>query len=57
MKIDLRMYIRTWLAATMVHPYDQVNANKHDSDMPYVQDARILAFIEQTEHLLTEIGR
>ena len=57
MKIDLRMYIRTWLAATLVHPYVQVNANKHDSDMPYVQDARILAFIEQTEHLLTQIGR
>ncbi len=57
MKIDLRMYIRTWLAATLTHPYVQVNANKHDSDMPYVQDARILAFIEQTEHLLTQFGR
>ena len=51
------MYIRTWLAATLTHPYVQVNANKHDSDMPYVQDARILAFIEQTEHLLTQFGR
>ena len=57
MKIDFRMYIRTWLAATLVHPYVHVNANKHDSDMPYAYDARILAFIEQTEHLIMQFGR
>ena len=56
MKIDFRMYIRTWLAATLVHPYVQVNANKHDSDMPHVQDARNLAFIEQTKQPGTQIG-
>ena len=40
-----------------MHPYVQVKANKHDNDMPYVQDARNLAFIEQIEHLLTRLGR
>ena len=55
-KIDLRMYIMTWPAATPMHLYVQVNANKHDSDLPYVQDGRNLAFNEQTKQPGTPIG-
>ena len=43
------MYISTWPSATLMHPYVQVNANKHDSHMPRVPDARNLAFTEQTK--------
>ena len=50
------MYIRTWPSATLMHPYVQVNANKHDSHMPRVPDARNLAFIEQTKQPGTQIG-
>ena len=39
MRLDLRMYIRTWPAATPMHLYSQVNANTYDSDLPYAQDA------------------
>ena len=46
----------TWPAATPMHPYVQVNANKHDSDLPYVQDERNLAFNEQTKQPGTPIG-
>jgi hypothetical protein len=41
------MYIGTWPAATQTHPYVQANANKHNSDLPHVQDERNLAFNEQ----------
>ena len=44
------MHIRTWPAATPMHLYVQVNANKYDSDLPYAQDERNLAFNEQTTH-------
>ena len=55
-RIDLRMYIRTWPAATPKHLYVQVNANKYDSDLPYAQDERNLAFNEQTTQPGTPIG-
>ena len=55
-RIDLRMYIRTWPAATPKHPYVQVNANKYDSDLPHAQDERNLAFNEQTTQPGTPIG-
>ena len=48
-RIDLRMHIRTWQAASPKHLYVQVNANKYDSDLPYAQDERNLAFNEQTD--------
>ena len=54
--IDLRMYIRTWPAATSKHLYVQVNANKYDSGLPHAQDERNLAFNEQTTQPGTPIG-
>jgi hypothetical protein len=45
-RIDLHMYIMTWPAATPMHLYVQVNANKHDSDLPHAQNAFFLAGIE-----------
>ena len=56
MKIDLRMYIMTWPAATPMHLYVQVNANKYDSDLPHAPDERNLAFNEQTTQPGTPIG-
>ena len=56
-RIDLRMYIRTWPSATLMQPYVQVNANKHDSHMPRVPDARNLAFTEQTKQPGTQIEK
>jgi hypothetical protein len=50
------MHIRTWPAATQMHPYVQVNANKYDSDLPYAQDERNLVFNEQTTQLGTPVG-
>ena len=51
------MYIiRTWPAATPMHPYVQVNANKYDSDLPHAQNERNLAFNEQTTQPGTPIG-
>ena len=47
-RIDLRMYIRTWPAATPKDLYVQVNADKYDSDLPYAQYERNLAFNDQT---------
>ena len=51
------MHIRTWPAVTPMHLYVQVNANKYDSDLPYAQDERNLAFNEQTTQPGTPIGR
>ena len=42
------MYIRTWLAANSILLYVQVNANKHDRDLPYARDKRNLAFNPST---------
>ena len=50
------MYIRTWPAASPKHLYVQVNANKYDSDLPYAQDERNLAFNGQTTQPGTLIG-
>ena len=50
------MHIRTWPAATPMHLYVQVNANKYDSDRPHAQDERNLAFNEQTTQPGTPIG-
>ena len=50
------MRIRTWPAATPMHPYFQVNANKYDSDLPYAQDERNLAFNGQITHPGTPTG-
>ena len=50
------MHIRTWPAANPKHLYVQVNANKYDSDLPYAQDERNLAFNEQTTQPGTPIG-
>ena len=50
------MYIMTWPAATPMHLYVQVNANKHDSDLPHAQNERNLAFNEQTTQPGTPIG-
>jgi hypothetical protein len=55
-KFDLRMYNMTWPAATPMHLYVQVNANKHDSDLPHAQDERNLVFNEQTTQPGTPIG-
>jgi hypothetical protein len=55
-RIDLHMHIRNWPAATPMHPYVQVNASKYDSDLPYAQDERNLAFNEQTTQPGTPIG-
>ena len=51
------MNIRTWPSATLMHPYVQANANKHDSHMPRVSDARNLAFIEQTKQPGTQFEK
>ena len=40
-----------------MHPYVRVNANKHDSHMPRVPDARNLAFTEQTKQPGTQIEK
>ena len=50
------MHIRTRPAATPMHLYVQVNANKHDSDLPHAQNERNLAFNEQTTQPGTPIG-
>ena len=50
------MHIRTRPAATPMHPYVQVNANKYDSDLSHAQDERNLAFNEQTTQPGTPIG-
>jgi hypothetical protein len=55
-RIDLRMYIRTWPVATPMHLYVQVNANKYDSDLLYVPCKTNLAFNEQTKQPGTPIG-
>ena len=50
------MHIRTWPAATPMHPYVQANANKHDSDLSDAQDERNLAFNEQTAQPSKPVG-
>jgi hypothetical protein len=52
----LTWYIMTWPAATPMHMYFQVNANKHDSDLPHAQDEHNLAFNKQATQPGTPVG-
>ena len=45
-----------WPAATPMHLYVQVNANKYDSDLPHARNECNLAFNEQTTQSGTPIG-